>query len=273
MKPARQRELKALAILCGVGALVGCGPTATGVYADAQGGGVVDSGAGGPDAPRLGPDAAMGGIDGAFPGDGNGPYRHTINIDGTNDFLSSETFATTSASYKAYVSWDANNIYIGYDGSDIASGDQHKWLFAYFDTDPGSGNGAPSGEIYNTETPEFPNGFAPEFYYRWQASQGIEDFKSYDMSGGWTVTGQLVSASVSGTYLEAAIPLSALGNPQKIGVSIFWINETSQQEAAYGGLYADSFTDGYYKMIPIAHYLLIDLSSNAAPNAAANEKP
>ena len=68
---------------------------------------------------------------------GGSAVSHTIAIDGTNDFTSGETFSTTSSpTFSAYVTWDADNLYIGYAGPDLATTTADastKWLFAYVD--------------------------------------------------------------------------------------------------------------------------------------------
>src|SRR5688572_10489783 len=77
--------------------------------------------------------------------DGQQLYRHTIQIDGVDDFLSAEQFPTTSAGYGARVTWDNDNIFVGYSGADLdpaAAETATKWLFVYVDADPGMGRGA-----------------------------------------------------------------------------------------------------------------------------------
>ena len=83
--------------------------------------------------PDAGPDADTGtadtgvtdtGVMDSGPEDSGGvsPYRHTITIDGTNDFSpTSEKLATTTTSVDAYVTWDASALYVGYVGSDLGA--------------------------------------------------------------------------------------------------------------------------------------------------------
>jgi hypothetical protein len=75
------------------------------------------------------------------------------------------------------------------------------------------------------------------------------------------------------TTIEVALPLAELGATSALGVVLFWLNETDQIESTYGGLYQDSFPDGYHALIPISRYLEIDLASPAAPNDLANRRP
>lgn len=221
--------------------------------------------------------SGSGGAGGTGGSGGGGPYRHTIIIDGTNDFnAAAERFTTTSASYDAYVTWDASTLYVGYTGDDIGpTASNTKWLFVYVDVDPGAGTGASTGEKYTSEQPAFPSGFSADYYYAWRTDNQFPQFKHFT-GGVWsTVTPSGVTVGSSGSYVEIAIPFSSIGatSSPKLGIVTFMMNEASNQEAAYAGLYTGSFTDGYYPSIPIQYYLLADLGSSANPNASANQKP
>lgn len=204
-------------------------------------------------------------------------YSHTIAIDGTNDFdTTADMFATTSAGYTAYVSWDATYVYLGYDGADIGSADTQKWLLVFFDTDPGAASGAATGEQYNTQRPGMPSGFGAEFYFRWRASNDFQDLQQY-VTSSWQPVTTTLTTHQSGTYVEIAIPRAALGNPATVGITALMVNEAANNEWSYAGLYSSNFTDGYYDAaaanVPLANYLLADFSSAAAPNAATNLRP
>ena len=235
----------------------------------ASGGG----GAGEIDAAVTHPDAAAGEPDAAGAADAaTGPYRHTITVDGESSFTAAETFATTTASFTAYLTWDDDNLYVGYQGSDVTAGDAARWLLVYIDSDPGGPAGTGEGERYNTETPRFPSGFAADYYVRWQSSGAVEDLKAWDGQA-WQTTDTQVAAATGGPMLEVALPRAALGDPATLGVTLLWLNEADQVEAAYGGLYPDSFIDGYHATVPVGRYLAVDFASPAAPNAPANRRP
>jgi hypothetical protein len=199
------------------------------------------------------------------------PYRHTITIDGTNDFIpAQEQFATTSNGYNAYVSWDANNLYCGYSGPDIAAGDSNKWFLIYVDVDPGANTGASTGYAFNTQAPTFPAGFSPKYLLRWITDNSYSNILSWNGSS-WQNPGFTFNFSQNGTYIETSLSLSNIGSPSKMSLTAFMIDEQSGSEWTYGGLYADNFTDGY-NVSPL-HWLSIDLSSPLAPNTSGNEKP
>ena len=207
------------------------------------------------------------------------PYRHTVIIDGANDFtVLAESFSTTSAGYTAYLSWDDDALYAAYEGSDMASNDANKWVLIYIDTDPGQGTGAVIGELYNTQQPGFPSGFGAEYYFRWKTSGDFYDLQRFETNQ-WSAAGSTTIPAHSGQYVELAIALADLGQtpPAALGVAMLMINETDFLEAAYAGLYPTSFTDGYYDAdvgpIPVASYLEANFASSLVPNDAANQRP
>lgn len=235
-------------------------------------------------APDAGPTFDAGtGPDGDVPGAPDAAttaYRHTMTMNGVNEFdTGAEQFSTTSNGYSAFVSWDDDNLYLAYDGPDIATGDANKWVLFYIDIDPGMDTGPDVGELYNTQQPGFPAGFGPEYYYRWRASGDFYDLQRYD-TGEWVAdtSNQTVPAH-SGQYVELSIPLADLGAtaPAGVGVIAFMLNETAFLEAAYAGLYSTSFTDGYYDSsvgpIPVGAYLEADFASPSVPNDPANQIP
>jgi hypothetical protein len=250
---------KATALLL---AVTGCS-TATPPAADAG-----DPDAGSPPVDAAHADAAPPGPDAAPPE----PYRHTLVIDGVSSFTDDEAFTTTTAGYTAFVTWDDEHLYLGYQGGDLTADDPGKWLLAYVDVDPAAAAGAASGERYNTQSPSFPAGFRPDYYYRWQSNEGVEDVRRWSGSAWQPSPLEPVSGRVA-TTIEVALPLAELGATSALGVVLFWLNETDQIESTYGGLYQDSFPDGYHALIPISRYLEIDLASPAAPNDLANRRP
>ena len=205
--------------------------------------------------------------------DTTAPYRHTITVDGVSDFSSGELFDTTSSGYQAAFTWDDDNLYLGYLGADIAvdaSDSASKWVMVYIDTDPGGDAGSATGETYNTQTPTFPAGFLADYYFRRKSDGTLDELKSWD-DPGWSVAVD-IDAVVQGSTMEAAVALTALGDPANISIVAFMINEKPTVEWSYAGLYADSFTDGYAETLAIGHYLNVSLSASTPPNAAGNKR-
>jgi hypothetical protein len=196
-------------------------------------------------------------------------------IAGANDCVGAdERFATTSSAYSAYVSWDAAQLYVAYEGPDIGSGGSQRWIHVYLDTDPGSGLGAAEGVTYNTQRPVFPSGFRPERVFAWRTDNVYQSLTTY-AGGAWGAPDPAppVTTFRAGNYVEFAIAFADLGAPARVGVVSLMINEQPMGEWSYAGLYAGSFVDGYYASIPVGFWLLVDRASAAAPNAPANRRP
>lgn len=203
------------------------------------------------------------------------PYSHTITIDGTDDFAAADQLATTSTAYAARVAWDATNVYIGYTGPDLdpaALDTSTKWLFAYVDLDPGAGTGATTSQIYRTQHAVFPAGFGAELYARWKCDGTFHSLERFT-DPTWTTDATVPAAAQAGTYVELAIPRSALGTATTIGLVTWMINEKQDFEGSFAGLYVDNFTDGYAAALPVTRYLKIDFTAARDPNDPANRAP
>ncbi len=225
--------------------------------------------------------AATGNID-APPADSNvdapdadTTYHHTITIDGVDDFLSPEQFATTSAGYDARITWDAQNLYVGYSGTDLdpaAADTATKWLFVYLDVDPGMPNGSLVDESYNTQGGTFPTGFRADYYMRWKCDASLLSLKKYN-GAAWADDATVPNAGHGGSFVELALPRAVLGTSSKISVVTFMINEKQNAEGTYAGLYAGNFTDGYHPSLLITKFLKIDFASMRDPNSPMNQGP
>ncbi len=201
------------------------------------------------------------------------PYAHTIAIDGANDFAPSESFTTTSGGYRAYVTWDADHLYVGYEGADVGSA--ARWLLVYLDVGTGV-EWLTYGRPYGTQRASFPAGFTADHELAMRLD-GSGQTTRYAWGGIWATftpsPGLTVAVSSGAHFLEMSIPLAALGSPGVVGVTSLLLNDTSGEEWSYAGLYEDAFPDGKYAYIPISTYLLADTASALAPNDAANKRP
>jgi hypothetical protein len=236
---------------------------------DLAGGGADDGGQGGLSDGGVG-DLSTGANDGGVSGDlssggtgdlGGGPYRHTITIDGVNDFNASEKLATSTAGYSAYLSWDATSLYLGLEGADVQSqAAATKWWIVYLD----GANGSPSGSPYNTQQPTLP--FDARWHVRWKTTNDYTNAQQFTSAAwtdaGWTFTGNIFR---SGDFVEQRIPLSQLGSPSKLKLVTAVLNEQGMGEATYAACPSSTLTDGYDPNF--AKYLEIDLSSPSPPSA------
>ncbi|MBK7584589.1 MAG: Ig-like domain-containing protein [Myxococcales bacterium] len=188
-------------------------------------------------------------------------YFHTITIDGNNDFLAGETFATSSAGYTAYVAWDDNYVYIGMKGADVQAASATKWFFAYFSGSPGS----TAGVTYNTQQPTLP--FSSRWHARWRTNNTFTDAQAWSGSAwaaaSWNFTGDVYQ---TGTFIEMRIPQLDIGSPSILSLHLGMLNEQGGSEATYAAVPSTSFSDGYDPNY--AKYLELDFSASVMPNAS-----
>jgi hypothetical protein len=205
-----------------------------------------------------------------------GVYAHRIMIDGIDDFLSAEQFSTTSTGYDARVTWDADNLYIGYSGADFdpaAADTATKWLFIYLDVDPGMPNGALVNETYTTQGATFPAGFRADYYVRWRCDATLLTLKKYT-GAAWADDATVPPAARGGSFVEVAIPRATLGaSASKMSVVAWMINEKANVESSYAGLYAGNFVDGYAANLALTKFLKIDFAAARDPNDPMNQGP
>ena len=208
--------------------------------------------------------------------DASTAYRHTIQIDGLDDFLSTEQFTTTSAGYDARVTWDDANIYVGYSGADLdpaAADSGTKWLFVYVDSDPAGGSAV--NETYNTQGATFSAAFRADWYVRWRADAMLLSMKKYD-GAAWVDDATVPPAARGGSFVEIAVPRAAIGaagDGNEVRLVTWMINEKANAEGSYAGLYADNFVDGYHANLALTRYLKIDFATARDPNDPANRGP
>jgi len=192
------------------------------------------------------------------------PYRHTITLDGIDDFTAGETFATTSAAFTARVAWDDVNLYIGYAGPDLATNTSdapQKWLFVYLDTTAG---GEAQSEQYNSQRATFPAGFAADYYVRYKVNGTLTSLERAN-TGNWVTASPAPATAQAGTFAELAIPLSSIGAGTTLGIVTYMINEKMFSEGTFAGLFADNFVDGYAVNMTLTRSYPADLTSARAP--------
>lgn len=192
----------------------------------------------------------------------------TITIDGTNDFESDEDVAgTNSATY--YITWDANNLYLGVQATDVASGSSTRWVLFYIDSDPQStptnGTGTTTGELYNTQQPSLP--FTANYHFRWKANNTYTNLRSYNGSS-WADGNQSnIAAFQNSTFVEFKIPLTNIGTPTQIYLVGAMINEQGGGEWTYHMTPSNNHTDGYDQNF--VSRFSFDLTSGISPDNPA----
>lgn len=190
-------------------------------------------------------------------------YRHTIMIDGANDFNPiTEALLTTTTGYTAYASWDNSYLYGGYSGSKVGSDDATSWLLMHMRTEPGGTN---QGMMFGTQQPTLQ--FSVNYMFKWRAdgmySQLYRWYGSFwGLEGAWLPSGNVAT---SGHFVEYRLGLGLLGNPQTMSLLSFMVNETAGAEWTWAGMPSNSFVDGYNPAFGLDS-LPVDFSSSTPPN-------
>jgi hypothetical protein len=242
----------------GTGGATGGTGGATGGTGGATGGtGGATGGTGGATGGTGGATGGTGGATGGTGGTGT-TYAHTITIDGVNDFELDETFDTTTTSFKGYVAWDANNLYVGLSGSDVGGASPTKFFVVYL----GGVGGTTTGVAYQNQTPGLP--FEAMWQVHWKANN--TNTRAVKWSGSawvpetWNFTGKVVQ---NGSFVEMAIPLVNIGSPSTLAVHLAMVNEQSGGEWTFAGVPFTSFTDGFDRNY--TKYYDFDLTGSIAP--------
>jgi hypothetical protein len=194
-------------------------------------------------------------------------YYRSETIDGTNNFVAGETFATSSGGYSTYVTWDSTYVYVGYNGTDVNTGGANKWVLIYL----GDSAGSSTGVTYNTQTPTFPTGFNAKYHIRWKADNTYTNAQTYTAAwadAAWDFTGDVFR---TGSFVEFRIPRADIGSPTTLKVIVNMINEQGGGEWTYGLAPSTGFTDGY--AANPAKYLSCNLNSSSAPTTSCSVLP
>jgi hypothetical protein len=193
------------------------------------------------------------------------PYRHTITLDGIDDFTSGETFATTSTAFSARIAWDDTHLFIGYAGPDLATNTSdapQKWLFVYVDTIATGGQA--QSEQYNTQRATFPAGFAADYYVRYKVNGTLESLEQ-DVGGDWMTATPAPEVAQAGTFVELSIPLASITAGTSLSLVTYMINEKMFSEGTYAGLFMDNFVDGYAMNLTITRTFTADFTASRMP--------
>ncbi|MBN2638652.1 MAG: T9SS type A sorting domain-containing protein [Bacteroidales bacterium] len=159
-----------------------------------------------------------------------GQSFHTVSFSGSSsDFNSSELYSAAANNTDYYVTFDANYIYIGAfrtNSNTFGSADN---LAIYIDTDPNatptSGTGTTTGQNYNNVTGSLP--FSAN--YNVHVEQNYQEARDYASSWANTISGLIYWTST--TAREVKIPLSSIGNPTSLYITM-WMGYN-------GGMYSN----------------------------------
>ena len=156
--------------------------------------------------------------------------NHTISFSGSStNFYAAEKISAAANNTDYYVTFDATNLYIGAFRTSGSFGTVDN-LTIYLDTDPNatptSGSGTSSGQSYNGVTGSLP--FSAN--YNVHAEESYQEARSDASSWASTISG--LSYHTGSTWREVAIPLSSIGNPDALYISM-WMGYA-------GGIYSNA---------------------------------
>ncbi len=189
------------------------------------------------------------------------PYRHTIVIDGFDDFTSGETFQTTTAGITAYFTWDDTHLYLGCTGS-LPVSSVYDYIAVYLDADPDAHIGATTGILLGSQQPAFPADFRPDHAFLIPFDYSSGSFWTY--GGSWAPDTYNVVHGTGSTYFEAAIPLADLGDPTELGATFSIIHTADFFESTYAGVPDDIYVDSLDP--DFVNHLAFDFGSEHDPN-------
>lgn len=221
-------------------------------------------------------DAAGNGLAQAFESNGFATaFRHTVVMDGVNDFFPmSDAFATSTAGNQLYVTHDETDLFVGLSSPDIAPGSAgNKFVYFLFSVDGALASG---NTLSSDGKAKFGAGKAMTFHYKERIAGGTyKEYRVGDTSG-WTADWgtQNKSSFVATGFLEAQIALSELGaSPSSVSVTAFTIDYAG--DAGSGWLYNmfTGATDGSGAAPrDLVKYVGLTLPASAAPNDATHLK-
>ncbi len=183
---------------------------------------------------------------------------HTIPLNGTNDFAADEDFPTSTSGYLGYITWDADNLYLGYTGpifgepNDTTRGSTR--IFWYVDTDPQpdlkSGYGTDRAATVWTQIMEHQPWWFDE--QSWQLPFNADYYiKSsytkkdsiYAVYGAWSnqdsVWGRtgldttFANLNLDQNYYEVKLPWDSLGNPTEINILAYMVSTEWESDLYY----------------------------------------
>ncbi|MGB9636895.1 MAG: hypothetical protein ACPL1Y_06570, partial [Thermoplasmata archaeon] len=147
---------------------------------------------------------------------------HTITVDGLLGDWSSDECLGSSQQKKAYITWDAQNLYFAWEGTDFGTeGD----LFIYLNTT--AGGSYTSKDWYGTHSLPF------DADYLFWVENGAQS-TNYGLdryTNGWNTasfTGTTYIGWTDNKNTEISIPLTDIGSPAQISVLIFSQYEDAQ---------------------------------------------
>jgi hypothetical protein len=192
------------------------------------------------------------------------PWSFAPTLDGElGEWDARTSFPTSSGGgTRAYVSWDAEHLYLAAQHPDVGSGPQH-WLVVTLGDGAAGGR---SGTQLNDQLPEL--AFPATTLLRWKSDGSWHS--RLDWGGAawgdrplWLGTEGSAIATDGDTSVEIRLPRASLSIEDGLVVHLHWVFE-GEPSSSYAATPASSFTDGDDPNLTA--WLAFDLSGSAPPN-------
>jgi hypothetical protein len=201
-------------------------------------------------------------------------YYHTITIDGSYDFNTSDEEFAASNSKNVQVAWDENYIYIGYTNEPFNV--TNKAIYVAIDSDPVASppsRALPFQAYYEGSTTTVP--FEADYLYFVKFNGGGEKYRCVYSGGTWqtresnpTGFSDYMQGTGGSNATELAIPRNQIGNPNKIAITVYAkdLSNNSGWGWMFGVLGETTFSQGTGDKT-ITKYYEFDLNGSTKPTA------
>jgi hypothetical protein len=204
-------------------------------------------------------------------------YSHTIPTttfgSGPNPFDdAAEGFATTTSGQRSFVSFDADDLYIGFAGTLApvdSFGDSLEMYLGFARPTAGPALGLIAQSAFTTR---FPAGFTPELHIS-DFNESGASISFYD-GARWISVDAGAAGIAEGSFdtgIALTIPRTFFGGASAVDLLSF-LAITDQRPIEGAGLFADSFVDADARELEPARFLHIDFTSPKNPNDASAEQ-
>ncbi len=201
-------------------------------------------------------------------------FRHTVTIDGINDFFPmSDTFATSTAGTELYVTHDETDLFVGLSSPDIAPQSAgNKFVYFLFSTDPSLVTG---NALSSDGKARFGTNKAMTWHYKERIAGGTySEYRVGDPAGWANDWGtQNKASNVATGFLEARIALSELGGAAPASLSVTAYTVDYAGDGGNGWLYNmfAGATDGSgAQPRDVVRHVALTLPAALVPNDASH---
>jgi len=210
-------------------------------------------------------------LSGAYTVTLTGIYSHTLNVTSqaaTGEFLPEEKIGVNSG-YTLYAAWDAANLYLGIDGSNISNNQASTEFVSYFGTD---GVSSSKGMTIGSQTASL--NFVAAFGMTWVGDNTQSSLSALQYTNAWQSNVESSSDSALTGWLKSRfanlvqfrIPLNRIttGSPNAIAFASALLY-TQTTESTYATEPPNSFSAGGYKRFDLSGHTLPKDSPTVTP--------